>query len=198
MRKVNVILLLTCVLCFNFYFHGNQFSNNEQDGKDARNIEPLLSDIFVDSYRVPGINVSVPLDRIVKIGLLSDLNVIWGDHAWKGLLLAAREINELGGILINGTQYYIGLVRENTKELTSRVTSEAENATNYMIQNHDPHFITGGISDEPFHTYLEIIMDHEIPFISTTSANDITLCQNVLDDYERYKYFFRITPGNWT
>jgi len=196
MNKVKFLILLACIFCFNFYFHGNQFSNNRQDGKDVRNIEPLLSDIFVGSYRVPGILVSVRLDRIVKIGLLSDMNTTWGDHSWKGLLLAAREINELGGILINGTQYYIGIVQEDTKEIVSRVISEAETATEYMIKNHQPHFITGGISDVPFYEYLKIIMDRKIPFISTTSAAD-DLCQEVLDDYERYKYFFRIMPGNW-
>jgi branched-chain amino acid transport system substrate-binding protein len=146
-------------------------------------------------YIVPGVE-PVPLDQIVKIGLLGDMNHISGDHAWKGALLAAREINEGGGILVNGTQYYMGLVSENTNEVYGDV-SEGVIAAENMINNHHPHFITGGLEYWAIYDYLEVIMKKEIPFISTgTSTWD--LCQNVLDNYERYKYIFRVMPANDT
>ena len=103
---------------------------------------------------------------------------------------------EGGGILVNGTQYYIGLVSENTNEVHGDM-SEGVIATEYMINNHHPHFITGGFEYIALQSYLEVIMDDKIPFISTGTTMDM-LTQNVLDDYERYKYFFRIMPINDT
>ena len=196
MKNVKFLILLTCLLCFNFNIQRNQINFNVLGSENTRKIEPYLSEIYVGSYTVPGVSESISLDQIVKIGILNDMNDISGDHAWKGAILAAREINEGGGILINGTEYYIGIVSENTKEFHG-LTSEGENATDYMIHNHQPHFLTGGRGGAHFWSYLEIVMDHKIPFISTGDTSD-KLCQNVLDDYDRYKYFFRSQPLNMT
>ena len=195
-RKKWLIFFFFTILLFSSFLQGNIDNYNNYNKKYTRNSEPYLSDIHVGPYIVPGVSESIPLDQIVKIGLLDDMNHITGDHAWKGALLAARQINEGGGILINGTQYYIGLVYENTNEVHGDV-SEGVIATEYMINNHQPHFITGGFVNIALQTYLEIIMDNKIPFLSTGTAMEI-LTQKVLDDYERYKYFFRIMPINDT
>ncbi|MFX0037667.1 MAG: hypothetical protein ACFE9I_18760, partial [Candidatus Hermodarchaeota archaeon] len=90
MKKTKVILLLTCILSLSFNVQRNQFNFNEQDRKNNRNTEPFFSDFPVGSYTVPGVDGTVPLDRIIKIGLLDDMNHVSGDHAWKGAKLAAR------------------------------------------------------------------------------------------------------------
>ncbi len=45
--------------------------------------------------------------------------------------------------------------------------------------------------------YLEVIMDNQVPFISIGTDYDY-FCQRVLDNYARYKYFFRTMPINTT
>ncbi|MFW9946064.1 MAG: hypothetical protein ACFFDX_04465, partial [Candidatus Odinarchaeota archaeon] len=81
-------------------------------------IPPLVSadDPTVGPYVAPGAPDGITIDQLLKIGILHDMNHITGEHAWDGSMLAAREINEAGGILIDSTQYYIGLVAENTFE----------------------------------------------------------------------------------
>ena len=64
-----------------------------------------------------------------------------------------------------------------------------------MILYNDPHFIIGGFREEALLAYEENIMDAQIPFICTGAAGD-SFCQNVLDNYNRYKYFFRMMPLN--
>ena len=151
-------------------------------------------------YIVPGVPSTVPLDRIMKIGVLDDMNHISGDHAWKGAYLAAKEINEGGGILVNGTQYYIGLVGGHTNEIYGALAdigsiTDGIIAAEYMINNHDPHFVTGGLYYDAVALYLEPIMDNKIPFLTTGTAT-YDLCQKVSSDYERYKYIFRMMPIN--
>ncbi len=193
-KKKWLILSFLAILLSTSFLQGNIGYSNDYNKKFMGNSEPFLSDIIVGSYTVPGISESVPVDRIVKIGLLDDMNHFTGDHAWKGALLAAREVNEEGGILINGNNYYVGLVAENTNEVYGTVTKGIEAAEN-IINNHHPHFITGGYSDF-LYQYLDVVMDNKIPFLGTAAAG-MELCQNVLDDYERYKYFFRVMPINF-
>ncbi|MFX0000673.1 MAG: ABC transporter substrate-binding protein [Candidatus Hodarchaeota archaeon] len=147
-------------------------------------------------YIVPGVPSPGRSDRIIKIGLLDDMNHISGDHAWKGAYLAAEEINEKGGILINGDNYYIGLIAENTNEVYGEL-DEGVIAAKHMIKYHHPHFITGGFEHWAIDPYLEVIMEKKIPFLTTGDMMD-QLCQKVLDDYQRYKYLFRIMPINNT
>ncbi len=123
---------------------------------------------------------------------------ISGGHAWNGAVLAAREINEAGGIVINGTRYFIGLVSEDTEEMAWALDIvKANNSAKRLIEDHSPHFVTGGFRTEAVLAYQEVIMDAKIPFLSTGVVAD-EFCQNVLNDYDHYKYFFRIMPYNTT
>lgn len=151
---------------------------------------------MIDPYIAPGAPDGITVGQLMKVGILDDMNHFSGEHTWLGAELAAKEINEAGGINIGGTQYYIGLVANNTHEAEPDLNiSKALNAANDMIIKNDPHFITGGYRTNALLEYLEPVMDAKVPFIGTgCSANNST--QNVIDDYMRYKYFFRAMPIN--
>ena len=155
---------------------------------------PLLvsaDDPTIDPYVAPGAPDGISMDQLFKIGILDDMNYRSGEHAWNGAMLAAREINEAGGLFINSIQYYIGLVAENTFEAELELDiGKGIDAANTMIADYDPHIIMGGFRTDALIHYLEPIMDAKIPFICTGSVSDI-FSQNVLDNYARYKYFFR-------
>ncbi|MGB5911074.1 MAG: ABC transporter substrate-binding protein [Promethearchaeia archaeon] len=156
-------------------------------------IPPLVSadDPTVGPYVAPGAPDGITIDQLLKIGILHDMNHISGEHAWDGSMLAAREINEAGGLLIDSTQYYIGLVAENTFEADPVLDiGKGIDAANIMIADNDPHIITGGFRTEALIAYIEPIMDAQIPFICTGSTSEI-FSENVLNNYARYKYFFR-------
>lgn len=193
-----LILLSLCLLFPRAFYHNE--SNIVFNDHDADNIKNLKisdePDIYVDSYLVPSVAESISSSQIIKIGLLDDMKHFMGDHAWKGALLAAREVNEEGGILINGTNYYVGLVAEDTNEVYGTDPVEGIEAAEKIINDHHPHFITGGCTGLLYY-YLEVVMDNKIPFLGTGEPGD-PFCQKVLDDYERYKYFFRASPTNFS
>ncbi len=162
----------------------------------ACNDIPSITDVSVGSYIVPGVLIQ-PSD-LIKIGILGDTKDISGIHAWNGAFLAAKEINQAGGISIGGSSYYIGLVSKDTDEANYMLDiTKAVTAAEQMVNLHTPDFIIGGYRMEALAVYLEVIMDNHIPFISIGSDTDF-LCQQVLDNYARYKYFFRTMPINST
>jgi branched-chain amino acid transport system substrate-binding protein len=145
----------------------------------------------IDPYVAPGAPDGITMEELLKIGILDDMNYITGEHTWNGAMLAAREINEAGGLFVNSSYFYIGLVSENTFEAEPMLDiTKAVDAANKMIADYDPHVIMGGFRTEALLAYIEPIMDAKIPFICTGCAGDI-FTQNVHDNYARYKYFFR-------
>ncbi|MFX1305017.1 MAG: ABC transporter substrate-binding protein, partial [Promethearchaeota archaeon] len=195
-KSIYLILFIALIIPFSSVFLLININLNEQNNVNRISVEPILSDVIVGNYTVPGISGPISLNQVLKIGILDDMNHISGEDAWKGALLAAREINEVGGVLINGTTYYIGLVVEDTRE-TSFDFDTALNAVDKMITIHKPHYIIGGYQEEVAYNYVENIMENKTPFVSTGLISD-WWCERVLTDYSTYKYFFRITPLNST
>ncbi|GAG97201.1 unnamed protein product, partial [marine sediment metagenome] len=85
--------------------------------------------------------------------------------------MAAREINEAGGIDINATQFYVGLTAEDTDEANGTLDVSKGVGAAERIISYDPHFIIGGHRTESVLAYLEPIMDAKIPFLSTGSVS---------------------------
>ena len=166
------------------------------ESNNACNDIPRIADVSVGSYIVPGVLIQ-PSD-LIKIGILGAMGHISGIHAWNGAFLAAKEINQAGGISIGGSKYYIGLVSEDTDEANPNLdVAKGVAAAEKMVNQHAPDFIIGGYRVEALIAYLEVIMDNHIPFINIGTDYDY-FCQQVLDNYARYKYFFRTMPINTT
>ncbi|MFX1281838.1 MAG: ABC transporter substrate-binding protein [Promethearchaeota archaeon] len=196
-KITNSILLIFLLLSLIFPIIRNYTNYNSKDAQE-RNKNPVISDVTVGNYLIPGISVAIPLSQVIKIGILNDMGEISGDHSWNGAYLAAKEINQAGGVVINSITYYVGLVAEDTDETDPNlIISEGIIAAENMVNNHDPHYIIGGYRTEALLAYQEIIMDAKIPFLSTGVSTDI-FCENVRDNYARYKYFFRVLPLNST
>lgn len=146
----------------------------------------------------PGAPAGISSDNIIKFGIAGDIGEITGDGAWKGAYLAAKEINEAGGLDINGTTYYIGVTREDTDEANPNlVTSRGIAAAERLVYNKKVQYALGGFRSEALLAYQEVFMDNEIIFINTGAATDI-FCENVASWYTRYKYFWRAMPINST
>jgi branched-chain amino acid transport system substrate-binding protein len=161
--------------------------------------------IFVAPYTwtyrdVPGLetDTSITEDQIIKFGVLGDFGEIQGDGQWEGAYLAAKQINLAGGIKIGTKTYYIGLTREDTDESNPNiVTSRGVAAAERIIYDKKVQFLTGGFRTEVLSAYLESVVKEKIPFIDTGAATD-SFCENVLENYDKYKYFFRVMPINST
>jgi branched-chain amino acid transport system substrate-binding protein len=149
-------------------------------------------------YVTPGAPAGVPYDRIIKIGLLDPLTEIQGDSAWKGAYLAVWEINAAGGVTINGTQYYLGLIAEDTKEADAVLdVTKGVAAAQKILTVDQAEFLIGGFRTESLKSYIEVVMDKQKVFIHTGASTDY-FQQLVLDTPSRYKYCFRVMPINST
>lgn len=132
----------------------------------------------------------------IKVGVLNDLGEIQGDHAWEGLWLAAYNINHAGGIVINDTTYYISVIAEDTDEASPQLdVTKGVAAAKKIITVDKADFLMGGFRTEALKSYVEVVMDNKKLFFGTGAATD-SFCENVVDAYSRYKYFFRTNPHN--
>ncbi|MFW9896105.1 MAG: ABC transporter substrate-binding protein [Candidatus Thorarchaeota archaeon] len=146
----------------------------------------------------PGAPSNITASQIIKIGCAGDLGEIQGDGNWEGAYLAAKKINQAGGLDVGGTTYYFGVTAEDTDESNPNlVTSRGVAAARRLIYNKKVDYAMGGFRSEALLAYQEEFMDAQMIFIDTGAATDI-FCENVNNSYSRYKYFFRFMPINST
>ncbi|MCK4817492.1 ABC transporter substrate-binding protein, partial [bacterium] len=144
-------------------------------------------------WKTPGVKGA---DNVIKVGLLNDIGEIQGDHSWEGLWMAAYNINTAGGVDINGTTYYIAIIAEDTDEAAPLLdVTKGVAAAKKIIHVDGAQFLMGGFRTESLKSYIEVVMDNKKLFLGTGAATDY-FCENVVDGYSRYKYFFRTNPHN--
>ncbi|MFW9872600.1 MAG: ABC transporter substrate-binding protein [Candidatus Thorarchaeota archaeon] len=151
-----------------------------------------------DEFEYPGAPAGFNKQYAIKIGCVGDTGEIQGDANYEGAWFAAKNINEAGGIYINGTPYYVGLVAEDTDEANPNLdVTKGIIAARRLIYDEQVDFAIGGFRSEALLAYVEEFMDAEKIFIDTGAATDY-LCENVRDYYANYKYFWRFMPINST
>ena len=100
---------------------------------------------LTNPYEYPGLASKPPLAQTLKIGLLDGMGFT-GAYSWGGAWIAAKDINELGGVDIGGTTYYIGLIREDTNE--HAYDYDTATAAAIKMVEHNPHAILGGFRSD--------------------------------------------------
>jgi branched-chain amino acid transport system substrate-binding protein len=150
------------------------------------------------AFAYPGAPSGFDTSKTIKIGCAGDTGEIQGDANYEGAWFAAKKINEAGGIMINGSPWYVGVTKEDTDESnTNLVTARGVDAARRLIYNKKVDFAMGGFRSEALFAYGEEFMEAEMIFINTGAATDV-FCENVRDDYANYKWFFRFMPINST
>ncbi|TFF97236.1 MAG: hypothetical protein EU547_04850, partial [Promethearchaeota archaeon] len=146
-------------------------------------------------YTYPGLDSKPSLSRTIKIGVLDDMAQT-GIFSYAGATLSAAEINAGGGVTIDGNTYYVGLVKEDTREAS--YDNDKAIAAAEKMKTYNPHAILGGFRSETFEIYITRIMDADIPFMITGSATT-DFCQDWLGNpatRDFYKWLFRCMPLN--
>ncbi|MFX1589350.1 MAG: ABC transporter substrate-binding protein, partial [Promethearchaeota archaeon] len=152
-------------------------------------------------------------DQIIRFGVLGGMTDIQGKGEWEGAWLAAKHVNENGGLVVGGKQYYVGITNEDTQEsYTSLDITAGVSAAQRIINYKKAQFLIGGFRSEAVLAYQEVIMDNKIIFMSCGVATNV-FTMNVRgfaagdypsegltdypgSNYDRYKYYFRVTPIN--
>ncbi len=129
----------------------------------------------------------------IKIGVIGPMDYIQGEHHWAGAQMARDEINAAGGIMLGNETYQIKLVQADSNEIIS--PTDAVLAMERLITVDEVDFVVGGFRSESVIAMQEKAMEYGMIFLGC-GASDLLLCENVATDYEKYKYWFRVSPVN--
>jgi branched-chain amino acid transport system substrate-binding protein len=127
----------------------------------------------------------------IKIAVIGPMAYVQGENHWMGAELARDDINNAGGISVGGKKLKVELIRADSNEIQS--VSDATNAMERVITSDKADFVVGGFRSEAVLAMQEVAMDYKKLFLGCGAA-DAKLGQNVEANYERYKYWFRVTP----
>ena len=127
----------------------------------------------------------------VKIAVIGPMAYVQGENHWMGAELARDDINKTGGISVGGKKLKVELIRADSNEIQS--VSDATNAMERVITRDKADFVVGGFRSEAVLAMQEVAMDYKKLFLGCGAA-DAKLGQNVETNYDRYKYWFRVTP----
>jgi branched-chain amino acid transport system substrate-binding protein len=116
---------------------------------------------------------------------------VQGENHWAGAEMARDEINKAGGINVGGKRMQVELVRADTNEIQS--VPDATNAIERVITRDKVDFLIGGFRSEAVLAMQEVAMDYKKIFLGVGSAHS-KLGINVEQNYDRYKYWFRVSP----
>jgi branched-chain amino acid transport system substrate-binding protein len=127
----------------------------------------------------------------IKIAILGPMAFVQGEHHWNGAEMARDEINKAGGINVGGKRMQIELIRADTNEIQS--VPDATNAVERVVTRDKADFLVGGFRSEAVLAMQEVAMDYKKLFLGVGAAHS-KLGANVESNYDRYKYWFRLSP----
>jgi branched-chain amino acid transport system substrate-binding protein len=128
----------------------------------------------------------------IRIGISGDLDMPGGKAAYQGALLAVEQINSQGGIL--GRK--LTVVAEDNDGESGADISVSTNALTRLITVDKADYVVASQSTSGL-VQQDICAEHKKIFFSAFSGN-VEYTQRVADNYDKYKYFFRIFPSNTT
>ena len=135
-------------------------------------------------------------DGEVIIGICADAGHPTGDFNKYGIMLAANEINTAGGINIGGVAHNLTYVLIDTDEVTDEAgVTGATGAAALQAQIDNVDFVMGGYQSGAVAVYREVAMDAHKVFCGCGAGGE-ALCNSVVTNYDKYKYFFRFAPYN--
>src|SRR5882672_8679457 len=127
----------------------------------------------------------------IKIAILGPMAFVQGENHWAGAEMARDEINKAGGINVGGKRMQVELIRGDTNEIQS--VPDATNTMERVITRDKADFVMSGFRSEAVLAMQEVAMDYKKIFLGAGAA-DAKLGENVEKNYDRYKYWFRVTP----
>ena len=139
------------------------------------------------------ISPGVATAQVIKIGVIGPMNFVQGKGQWNGATLAAEDINAQGGIQVGNKKMKVELVKADSNEFIN--LTDATNAMERLMTQSKVDFVIGGFRSEAVLAMQDIAMDYKKLFIGCGAAHP-EICERVGKNYNRYKYWFRLTPTN--
>ncbi|MFX1512287.1 MAG: ABC transporter substrate-binding protein [Promethearchaeota archaeon] len=122
--------------------------------------------------------------NVIKIGLLAPLAQISGKDMEKGAILAVKEINAAGGVLLNGTNFNFELIVEDSSSPLTGVPDPSIAVTNArkLMNQDDVAVMLGGSRNE---VAIAVMEQLDRPFLGVGTTAPIIS-----------HYFWRVGPAN--
>ena len=130
----------------------------------------------------------------IKIGAPLSTAYLYGWDAERGIKLAIEEINAKGGVNVGGEKRPFSVDVIDTRDLEPGVpVSEALMAMDKLILDKKIHFIIGGpVRSEAALAAMSLLSKHKVVSILTTGALSPKYHALVEQQYDKFKYCFRI------
>ncbi len=129
----------------------------------------------------------------ISIAVTGPMTNIQGEMMWWGAEMAVDEINADGGVMIGGEAHSIRLIQVETDEIMDPLG--AVSAVENVVISEDPDFLIGGFRTEAVMPYTDMIAnDYQKIFMICGAATNELLHGRVDEDYDTWKYLFRVTP----
>jgi hypothetical protein len=152
-----------------------------QQEEEEEEEEPVVGDIVFE-------------DGQVSFGIAGELTHMTGMFQMLGATMAAGEV---GSVDVGGVPHEIALVEIETGEATvDPLGSQGYSAMLAKIDQVD--FILGGFRTEAVTVYREVAVGPDgagVMFFDCGAATE-SLSYSVIDDYDNYKYWFKVMPPN--
>jgi len=130
-------------------------------------------------------------EETIKIGVLGDLDMLLGKSVWEGVILAAEQINAEGGIF-GRTIEVVG--EDSDWESPTQDVIIATTALNKLLNVRKVDYIITPDGLPLMFSYQDTVSEHKKILFGVGSTDD-RYTQRVLDDYQKYKYYFRTFPN---
>ena len=139
-------------------------------------------------------NASQPSPENIRIGICADLDNTIGKGIWRAAILAAEEVNAEGGVL--GRNLTI-VAADDDGEGSQDVAVMTSALVRLITVDKADFIISNVLSPQGFFPEVDICRENN-KIMFTTGATLDEFPQRVLDDYENYKYFFKLFGANTT
>jgi branched-chain amino acid transport system substrate-binding protein len=169
---------------------GYHFDNWTGDVGTVANVYNATTTITMNGdYEVTANFEEIPSITFAIAGPMTDVR---GKHHWWGAELARDEINAGSGVNVGGVYHQVRLIQVDTNEILG---APEEGVTALQTVIDDVNFVVGGFTTANVAVYREVAMDAKKIFMDC-GANTASLQYSVVDNYARYKYWFKGMPIN--
>ncbi len=129
----------------------------------------------------------------IVLGVPTALGTIEGQDSLRAVQLAAKEINDAGGVQVGKEKRKLEIVSIDTREAEAGVpVNDALAAMEKLISEKKPTaIVVGAFRSEVLVSAMDMIAKVKIPYLCTIGMSPV-FDQKVASEYEKYKYNFRL------
>jgi len=162
---------------------------------EKRTFTSILAVFFLALCSAVFPNIAAAAEKPIVIGAPLATAFLYGWDAERGIQLAVEEINAAGGVNVKGTKRPFKAEVIDTRDLEAGVPiSEALLGVEKLILEKKADFIVGGpIRSEAALAAMDLLNKYKKVSILTTGALTPAYHKKVAENYDKYKYCFRIT-----